>query len=66
MVEEPAAEEAMPEGKYNESPMLAAMVAAGELPPVDERVPVNPRVGVPQIPADWGPRRSDSTVAPCV
>ena len=54
MVEEPAAEEAMPEGKYNESPMLAAMVAAGELPPVDERVPVNPRVGVPQIPADWG------------
>lgn len=48
-----AAEAAVPEGKYRESPMLAARVAAGELPPVDERVPINPRVGVPQIPADW-------------
>ena len=28
---------------YNESPMLAEMVAAGELPPVEERLPVNPR-----------------------
>ena len=55
MPEEPM--EAMePTGKYNESPMLAAQVAAGELPPVDERVPINPRVGVPQIPAAWGPQ----------
>lgn len=30
--------------KYHEAPMLAAMVAAGELPPVDERLPKNPKV----------------------
>jgi peptide/nickel transport system substrate-binding protein len=30
--------------KYSESPMLAERVAAGELPPVDERLPENPRV----------------------
>jgi peptide/nickel transport system substrate-binding protein len=29
---------------FNESPMLAERVAAGELPPVEERLPVNPRV----------------------
>lgn len=29
---------------YNESPMLAARVEAGELPPVEERLPENPRV----------------------
>ncbi len=38
------AEEAMPEGKYKEAPMLAEMVAAGELPPVDERLPLEPLV----------------------
>lgn len=32
------------EGGFGESPMLAERVAAGELPPVDERLPVNPRV----------------------
>jgi len=32
------------EGKYKEAPMLAAKVAAGELPPVEERLPENPRV----------------------
>ena len=30
--------------KYNEAPMLAAKVAAGELPPVEERLPENPLV----------------------
>lgn len=30
--------------KYNEAPMLAALVAKGELPPVDDRLPVNPFV----------------------
>lgn len=42
----PAAEEAAPaaEGKYKEAPMLAEMVAAGELPPVDERLPEEPLV----------------------
>ena len=30
--------------EYGESPMLAARVAAGELPPVNERLPENPRV----------------------
>ncbi len=29
---------------YSEAPMLAAKVAAGELPPVDQRLPANPRV----------------------
>lgn len=29
---------------YNESPMLAERVEAGELPPVEERLPENPRV----------------------
>ena len=44
-VEEPAVEEpAAPESKYNEAPMLAEMVAAGELPPVDERLPDEPLV----------------------
>ncbi len=32
------------ESKYNEAPSLAEMVAAGTLPPVDERLPENPRV----------------------
>ena len=32
------------DGQYKEAPMLAAMVAAGELPPVDERLPIEPKV----------------------
>jgi peptide/nickel transport system substrate-binding protein len=32
---------------YNEAPMLAELVAAGQLPPVDQRLPVNPRVITP-------------------
>jgi peptide/nickel transport system substrate-binding protein len=32
---------------YNEAPELAAMVAPGELPPVEERLPLNPRVAEP-------------------
>jgi peptide/nickel transport system substrate-binding protein len=32
---------------YNEAPMLAEMVAAGELPPVEERLPANPQVVEP-------------------
>ena len=39
----PAATSA-PASKYSESPMLAAKVAAGELPPVEERLPMNPMV----------------------
>ena len=35
---------AMPETRFNEAPMLAALVAAGELPPVDERLPLEPAV----------------------
>lgn len=31
-------------GQYNEAPMLAERVAAGQLPPVEERLPSNPRV----------------------
>jgi len=43
----PAAGEAAPAAaasQYNEAPMLAEMVQAGTLPPVDERLPQNPRV----------------------
>ncbi|HLU08439.1 MAG TPA: ABC transporter substrate-binding protein [Oceanobacillus sp.] len=32
---------------FNEAPMLAELVAAGELPPVEQRIPVNPRVVAP-------------------
>ncbi len=39
-----ASEAAASSGMYNEAPMLAEMVAAGTLPPVDERLPMNPRV----------------------
>lgn len=35
---------AQDDAKYNESPMLAEMVANGELPPVEERLPENPVV----------------------
>ena len=35
--------------QYSESPMLAERVAAGELPPVEERLPSNPRV----VSFDW-------------
>jgi peptide/nickel transport system substrate-binding protein len=34
-------------GEYKEAPMLAELVAAGELPPVAERLPTNPRVITP-------------------
>ena len=43
-VAQPAAPPAEPTAKFHESPMLAERVAAGTLPPVDERVPVNPCV----------------------
>ena len=34
-------------GKYHEAPMLAELVASGELPPVDERLPDEPLVVTP-------------------
>ncbi len=44
----PAAEAASTSASgYAESPMLAERVAAGELPPVEERLPVNPAVVAP-------------------
>jgi peptide/nickel transport system substrate-binding protein len=48
-VEEEPAAVVDPESKYNESPMLAERVRAGELPPVDERLPANPMVIEPLI-----------------
>jgi peptide/nickel transport system substrate-binding protein len=39
----PAAPVEVP-AKFNEAPMLAELVAKGELPPVDERLPENPAV----------------------
>ncbi len=58
-MEEAAAEAAEPEtaaesteaessSAYNEAPMLAEMVANGELPPVDERLPAEPQVVEPE------------------
>jgi len=38
---------AVPASRYSEAPMLADLVAAGELPPVDERLPENPDVVAP-------------------
>lgn len=43
-VEEEEPEPTAEISQYQEAPMLAAMVEAGELPPVDERLPLNPRV----------------------
>ncbi len=40
-------------GEFHEAPMLAAKVAAGELPPVDERLPLEPLVIAP--PESVGP-----------
>jgi peptide/nickel transport system substrate-binding protein len=42
----PAEPTAVPEpvSKYNEAPQFKEMVAAGTLPPVEERLPANPRV----------------------
>lgn len=42
-----AAATAAPVAKYNEAPMLAALVQAGSLPPVIERLPPNPVVVTP-------------------
>jgi peptide/nickel transport system substrate-binding protein len=38
---------AVPPSKYSEAPLLAEQVAAGALPPVDERLPENPLVVLP-------------------
>jgi peptide/nickel transport system substrate-binding protein len=39
----------VPESDYGESPMLSTKVAAGELPSVDERLPMVPRVVQPLV-----------------
>lgn len=38
---------ATPVAKFNEAPMLAELVKSGSLPPVEERLPVNPGVMTP-------------------
>jgi peptide/nickel transport system substrate-binding protein len=43
-VEKATEEPEAPTSTYNEAPSLAEKVAAGELPPVDERLPVDPMV----------------------
>ncbi len=40
----PAQPTAAPAAKYKEAPMLADLVKAGKLPPVDQRLPANPLV----------------------
>lgn len=50
VVEEEEEEEAeAPASRFHESPMLADKVAAGELPPVEERLPLNPQVVEPMV-----------------
>ena len=44
---EPAARPTAEMGRFNEAPALASKVAAGELPPVDERLPIEPLVITP-------------------
>jgi len=44
---EPAAEEAPAPGEYGQAPQLAEMVANGELPPVEERLPQEPLIITP-------------------
>ena len=55
--EKPAAQEAAPAAasasQYSEAPMLAELVKAGSLPPVDERLPSNPMV-MPMAEGDTG------------
>ena len=46
-VPEPAARPTAEMGRFNEAPALASKVAAGELPPVDERLPIEPLVITP-------------------
>ncbi len=41
---EPTAVPAKPVAKFKEAPMLAKLVEAGSLPPVDERLPMNPYI----------------------
>lgn len=45
---------ALPAWAFQESPMLADMVAAGKLPPVDERLPVHPTVVDAIEPGQYG------------
>ena len=70
VLEPPAAEPdaEMPAGKYSEAPMLAEMVAAGDLPPVDERLPAVPFVvdkgaliSAEDLP-DWTPGKYGGTL----
>ncbi len=50
-----APEPAAPPSKFNEAPMLAEMVKAGKLPPVEERLPENPQVVTPLVaPGQYG------------
>ena len=59
---------AAPAGKYSEAPMLAELVKAGKLPPVDERLPLEPFVvdkGVlisEQDLPDWQPGKYGGTL----
>jgi peptide/nickel transport system substrate-binding protein len=46
------ATEAPPPSMYTESPMLAERVAAGDLPPIEERLPLEPKI-VNAMPPDW-------------
>ncbi len=46
MEEAVEAEEPMSEAKFHQSPSLDALVASGDLPPVEERLPINPLVVV--------------------
>ena len=54
-------------GEYTESPMLAALVAKGELPPIEERLPEEPAVIgpgslIPEEWLDWEPGKHGGTM----
>lgn len=51
--EAPAAAEPMSDSQFQEAPMLADMVSAGDLPPVDDRLPSAPGV-LPNAEGDTG------------
>lgn len=67
-VSEPEPDAAMPAGKYKEAPMLVEMVEAGDLPPVDERLPAVPfvvdkgvMISAEDLP-DWTPGKYGGTL----
>ena len=56
---------ALAEGEYIEAPMLAERVQAGQLPPVEERLPEIPGWPMTTIPPSSWNTKAAFTAAPC-